>query len=261
MSLFNDKLKTISLKEVCVLIVVLYAVYFIFRSFNIMEFNPIWVYIFIIAYFIYKLRCCLSSLKYDFYKVFSGNSLKYTFFVVVLNIFLSYGLLYLSNFILNVFPSVDFLAYVPLSSVYLNASIVAAGSFFATVFISPVFEELIFRGVMLNRFKLIMPLPISLLVMSLLFAAMHHFGSITSAFVFAICMAILYLKTDNILVPIFAHFLNNLIAESIVVLDVNNVLFTNGIVICVISFLAIVSAILILVSIYSEWNNLKNNEL
>ena len=261
MSLFNDKLKTITLKEVCVLIVVLSAVYFIFNSFDIMEFDSIWVYIFIIAYFIYKLRCCFSSLKDDFNRVFSRDFLKYTLLVVVLNIFLSYGLLYLSSFILDIFPGLNFLAYVQFTSMHLNASILAAGSFFAVVFISPIFEELLFRGVMLNRFKLIMPLTISILLMSLLFAAMHTFGSITSAFVFSICMAILYLKTDNILVPIFAHFLNNLLAESIVNLDVNNILFTNDVVICVISFLAIISAILIFVSIYSEWNNLKSNEL
>ena len=90
-----------------------------------------------------------------------------------------------------------------------------------------------------------------------MFAAMHSYGSITAAFIFAICMAILYVKTDNIAVPIFAHFLNNFLAESIVILDTNNVLFTNSLVIYGVSFLAIVSAILIVASIFDEWNNLK----
>ena len=143
------------------------------------------------------------------------------------------------------------------ASLYLNASLVAVGGFIATVLISPISEELIFRGVIFNRLKLIMPTSISILVSSLLFASMHIYGSIIAAFIFAICMAILYVKTDNIAVPIFAHFLNNFLAESIVILDVNNVLFTNTPVILVISFLAIVSAILIVASIFDEWNNLK----
>ena len=257
MSLLNDKLKTISLKEVCVAIILLFIVYYLFDISNIIKVNPVWIYIILIGYFIFKLRCCFSSLKDDFHNVFSKGLLKYILLVVVLNIFMSYGFLYLSDFILNAFPSLNLFVYSNISSMYLNASIMGIGSFIATVLISPVCEELIFRGVMLNRFKLVMPVTISILLTSLLFAAMHTFGSITSAFIFAICMAILYLKTDNIMVPIFAHFLNNFIAEGIVVLDVNNVLFTNDIVICAVSFLAIVSAILIIVSIFNELNNIK----
>lgn len=257
MSQFNDKLKTITLKELFTVIILLFFIYFLFNYFGFVKFSPAWIYVIIIAYFIYKLRCCLSSLKNDFYRLFSGNSLKYVFLVVILNIFMSYGLLYLSNFILNSFPDLNFLVNFHLSSLYLNASLVAVGGFIATVLISPISEELIFRGVIFNRLKLIMPTSLSILVSSLLFAAMHSYGSIIAAFIFAICMAILYVKTDNIAVPIFAHFLNNFLAESIVILDVNNVLFTNAPVILVISFLAIVSAILIVASIFDEWNNLK----
>jgi len=70
-------------------------------------------------------------------------------------------------------------------------------------------------------------------------------------------MAILYLKTDNICVPIFAHFLNNLIAETIRLVDVNEVLFTNGNVIFAVSAFAVISAIILFVSILKELNNVK----
>lgn len=255
MSRFNDKLKSITIREVCILIIVLFIIYYSLNDLKIIKLDSVWIYIFIIGYFIFKLRCCFSSLREDFFKVFSINQLKYIFLVVILNILMSYGFLYLSDFLLKVFPALSFLAYVPISSVCLNASVFGAGGFIATVFISPVCEELIFRGVMLNRFRLVVPTSISILLTSLLFASLHTYGSITAAFVFAICMAIFYLRTDNICVPIFAHFLNNLLAESIVFLDVNNVLFSNDIVMYMVSFLAIVSAILIIASIFDEWNS------
>ena len=257
MSLFNEKIKTITLKELLSLIIILFLVQFLINSLNIVNISSTWIYVCIIIYFVYKLRDCFSSFKDDFIGVFSKDLLKYIFIVVLLNITMSYGFLYLSNFILNAFPALDFLVNFHLSSIYLNNSLIAVGSFIATVFISPISEELIFRGVLLNRFKLVMPTLISVLVTSLFFASMHPFGSIISAFIFAICMAILYLKTDNIIVPIFAHFLNNLLAESIVIADTTNALFTNNIVVFIVSVLAIVSFALIIKSIFEELNKIK----
>ena len=257
MSLFNEKIKTITLKELLSLIIILFLVQFLINSLNIVNISSTWIYVCIIIYFVYKLRDCFSSFKDDFIGVFSKDLLKYIFIVVLLNITMSYGFLYLSNFILNAFPALDFLVNFHLSSIYLNNSLIAVGSFIATVFISPISEELIFRGVLLNRFKLVLPTLISVLVTSLLFASMHPFGSIISAFIFAICMAILYLKTDNIMVPIFAHFLNNLLAESIVIADTTNALFTNNIVVFIVSVLAIVSFALIMKSVFEELNNFK----
>ena len=127
----------------------------------------------------------------------------------------------------------------------------------STVIISPIAEELIFRGVFLNRLKLIVPPLFAVLISSLFFASLHSYGSITSAFIFALCMAILYIKTDNIFVPIFAHFLNNLLAEILVFVDYNNVLFNNGMVVMIVSLLAVVSFILLSYSIIKELNNVK----
>ena len=257
MSLFNEKIKTITLKELLSLIIILFLVQFLINSLNIVNISSTWIYVCIIIYFVYMLRDCFSSFKDDFIGVFSKDLLKYIFIVVLLNITMSYGFLYLSNFILNAFPALDFLVNFHLSSIYLNNSLIAVGSFIATVFISPISEELIFRGVLLNRSKLVLPTLISVLVTSLLFASMHPFGSIISAFIFAICMAILYLKTDNIMVPIFAHFLNNLLAESIVIADTANVLFTNNLVVFIVSILAIVSFALIIKSVFEELNKIK----
>ena len=166
-------------------------------------------------------------------------------------------MLYLSNNLVIHFPVLKFLAgfYVP--SMSLTGSLPILGIFVSTVIISPIAEELIFRGVLLNRLKLITPTLFAVLVSSLLFGALHSFGSIISAFVFAICMAILYLKTENICVAILAHFLNNLFAEIIRYADYNRLIFTNDIVISIVSILAIVSAIILATSIITELNRIK----
>ena len=255
MSLFNDKLKQISLKEVISLMIVLFILMFIINRLNIFHIDPIFINIFLTCYILYKIGN-FSSLKHDIFEAFSIDLFKYTLFVVILNIFLSYGLLYLADSILDIFPALNFLVYFNMSSIDLTYSIVIS-SFVATVFISPVFEELFFRGILMNKLNIIVPPLFSILIISLLFAALHTFGNITSAFIFSICMAILYIKTDNIVVAILAHFLNNFIAESIVVLDTNNMLFTNSVVMGCVSFLAIVSAILLIVSIVQELNKIK----
>ena len=73
------------------------------------------------------------------------------------------------------------------------------------------------------------------------------------------CVAILYIKTDDILVPILVHFLNNLIAEIIVVFDSNKILFTNDLVMLAISGLALISFVLILIYILKQLNTINHN--
>lgn len=249
MSLFNDKLKKITLKELLSLIIILFVIQYFINALKIVHIDSFWIYIFIIFYFIFKLRAEIFSVKDDMLEAFSPDILKTVLAVVILNIFFSYGMLYLSNSIL------DFVPLVNLFNSFLT------GSLIATIFISPISEELIFRGVFLNRLQLAVPVVFAVLISSLLFAALHSFGSIFSAFIFGVCIAILYLKTDNIFVPIFAHFLNNLFAEIIVVMDPNKILFTNTSVVLVMSILAIVSFVIILIFIIGNLKKLNNNDL
>lgn len=249
MSLFNDKLKKITLKELLSLIIILFVIQYLINALNIVHIDSFWIYIFIIFYFIFKLRAEIFSINDDIPEAFSPDILKTVLAVVILNIFFSYGMLYLSNSILDFVPSVN------LFNSFLT------GSLIATIFISPISEELIFRGVFLNRLQLAVPVVFAVLISSLLFAALHSFGSIFSAFIFGVCIAILYLKTDNIFVPIFAHFLNNLFAEIIVVMDPNKILFTNTSVVLVMSILAIVSFVIILIFIIGNLKKLNNNDL
>ena len=247
MSLFNDKLKKITLKELLSLIIVLFLISYSFNLLNIVHIDSSWIYFFVIIYFMFKLRNEFFTIKSDIIEIFSNDMLKSILAIVVLNIFFSYGMLYLSNSILDVSQSIN------LTNSFLT------GGLLATIIISPISEELIFRGVFLNRLRLIVPTLFAVLISSLLFAALHSFGSIFSAFIFAICIAILYLKTDNIFVPILAHFLNNLLAELIVLIDVNKIIFNDSIVVMGMSILAIVSFVLILRFIVKELNTIKDN--
>ena len=249
MSLFNDKLKKITLKELLSLIIILFLIQYLINALNIVHIDSLWIYILIIFYFIFKLRDEISSVKADVREVFAPDVIKPVFAVVILNIFLSYGMLYLSNSLLDIVPSVNiFHSFL-------------TGSLITTILISPISEELIFRGVFLNRLQLAVPVVFAVLISSLLFAALHSFGSIFSAFIFGICIAILYLKTDNIFVAIFSHFFNNLFAEIIVVLDQNKILFTNSSVVLLMSILAIVSFVIILIFIIGQLKNLNNSDL
>lgn len=248
MSSINEKLKKITLKEILSLIIILFVIQYSINTLNIVHIDVYWIYIFIIIYFIFKLRDEVLSIKVDILEVFSPDILKDILFVVILNIFFSYGMLYLSDFILGIVPSFN------LFNSFLT------GSLMATIFISPISEELIFRGVFLNRLQLAFPVVFAVLISSLLFAALHSFGSIFSAFIFGICIAILYLKTDNIFVAIFAHFFNNLLAEIIVFFDSDKVLFTDGMAVSVMSVLAIVSFVILLVFIIRKLKILNNNK-
>ena len=246
MYLFKDKIKTVTIKEIFSIIIILFLIQFVLNELNIIHIDFKYMYLVIIAYILFKLRDCIFSLKQDFLSIFSFETIKNVLFVVILNIFISYGFLYLANFLSANFNLNSFL---PFSITY--------GNMIFIIIFSPIAEELIFHGVLLNRLKLFVPLLFSILISSLLFATLHNFGSISSAFIFAVCMAILYLKTDNILVPIFAHFLNNLFAESIVFIDKQEIIFNNVLVMNCISVVAVVSFIIILIFISKQLNNLK----
>ena len=83
-------------------------------------------------------------------------------------------------------------------------------AFLVVVFVAPVVEELIFRGMLLTRWSLKWGPTAGIIASSALFGIFHvgFFG----AFAFGVAMSLLYIKTGTLLVPMAAHFLNNLVA-------------------------------------------------
>ena len=163
-----------------IILIVSYLILFLLSKFGF-PFNQTWIYIVLIFYFIFKLRGYGESFKEDLKSVFSKIDLKFILFVVFLNIFFSYGMLYFSDFILQWVNAGDF--HVPFMS--LNGGIIGILGFLSVVFLSPIAEELIFRGIFLNKLKIIVPTTFAVLISSLLFASLHSFGSIFSAFIFS----------------------------------------------------------------------------
>ena len=151
---------------------------------------------------------------------------------------------------LNSFLAMSILPLLPINSLF------GIGASLSIIFISPLCEELLFRGVFLNRLKLFVPTSYAIAITSILFGSLHSYGNIISAMVFGVCMCIIFLKTKNILTCIFAHFLNNLLAEIFVYMDSGNLIFTNYVFIFVFSILAIVSFYLIVISIRQEWKHI-----
>ncbi len=83
------------------------------------------------------------------------------------------------------------------------------------VFIGPLMEELVFRGLLLQRFISKFGTANAILGSSLLFG-MLHFESFIAATIFGIFMCLLFLKTNNLWIPLIVHWTNNALA---VILD------------------------------------------
>lgn len=138
----------------------------------------------------------------------------YLFIIIFGVIILSLGLGELSRYILstidptmlNEFPSTSFFynqSETPL------APLLNYIEFIFAVIIAPIVKKILFRGVMLHRFTIKWGIKWAILASSIIFALFH--ADIIGAFIFAVVMCILYIKTASILVPIAAHIINNLL--------------------------------------------------
>lgn len=97
--------------------------------------------------------------------------------------------------------------------------------------IAPVFEEIIFRGIILNGMSRKLNSKVAIVMSALLFAIMHmNLVQGINAFLLGILLGYIYIRTKSIYLSIFAHFINNTIGIMIAVymeklVVVNNLLF------------------------------------
>lgn len=80
------------------------------------------------------------------------------------------------------------------------------------VVVAPLVEELIFRGVLLQRWAMKWGIRTSLIVSSVVFGVLH--ANVLGLTMFGLIMGLLYIKTRTLLVPIACHALNNALALS-----------------------------------------------
>ncbi|MBZ9632898.1 CPBP family intramembrane glutamic endopeptidase [Clostridium sp. FP1] len=84
------------------------------------------------------------------------------------------------------------------------------------VVIAPIYEEVIFRGILLKGMASKINPTVALVVSALFFALMHmNIPQGINAFLLGLIIGAIYLNTASIYLCIFAHFVNNFVAITI----------------------------------------------
>ena len=192
-----------------------------------------------------------KALRNEYDSLFKVADIYHVSFIVIANILFVSAIYFILRYLSHL-SIIDFNS--PLFGNFRTISISILVLYFLTVVIlSPIIEELLFRGMFLRRFNKELNVTLAILISSVLFGVCHSFGGILGAILFGICVAILYIKSKNILVPIFAHFLNNLLSFLLALSGVEYLIHSNLIIIILIIILAIVSNFVLFKAIFSEW--------
>ncbi len=214
---FNIRLRTIRLRDLLVGIivsVVLLTVLALIFPVIIEDDNLLFITLLtlILIFFAWCLRGStgLSQNFRDIFEVKTRNEILYVFALNLLFAFLFTCIIGAIDLVIG-FYDPSWVTGFDIDNVDIAGGVVFLDIIGSIIF-APLFEELVFRGVLFNRLKIRIGIIPAMLISSFLFAIGHNFGGITSAFLFGICMCILYMKTDNILVPMSVHFLNNVAA-------------------------------------------------
>ena len=213
---FNTRLRTIRIRDLIVGIIIAVIVSGILMAiFPVLEIDDLFFIVFvglILLFFAWALKGT-TGLNADFENVLQSDNFREILYVFAINLIFAFLFTYLISLldILLGFGDPTWVSIWDIDSVTVDSSVLLFDAITA-IFFAPVIEELIFRGVLFNRLKIRIGIIPAMLISSFLFGIGHDFGGITSAFLFGICMCILYLKTDNILVPMTVHFINNVVA-------------------------------------------------
>lgn len=212
---FNTRLRTIKIWELILAMILSFiATEVLATIFPAIDINDdlfiITLAVFILLFFIWCLKGT-EGLSKDIEQFKLKENRNEILYVFLLNIIFAYLFLFSVVTLDMIFGMGDptWVSIIDIDSVNPtpNAFIFSA---IASIIFAPILEELIFRGVIFNRLKIRMGIIPAMIISSFLFAIGHDFGGIVSAFLFGLCMCILYLKTDNILIPMTVHFINNI---------------------------------------------------
>ena len=91
-----------------------------------------------------------------------------------------------------------------------NYILANAVNYLTIVLVAPVMEEFFARGILLTRWTVKWGVPSAVIASSIVFGLLHT--NLIGGFCFACAMAIFYIRTKSLFVPIFLHILNNLTA-------------------------------------------------
>ena len=232
---FNVRLRTIRIWEVVIaLVVAFFLTGFTCDYFGIYsgEAEYIIFFLYMMVFFVIA-SIGTHGFKDDIYGVFKASNLFKVIMIVIPNMVLAIFLQqYLSGFD-AIFNNINLLA-LPVSDLAYEASnpLLFLFEFFSAIFIAPISEELFFRGILFNRLKIRKGVIFGVVVSSIIFGLCHfnypdHLAHIIYTCLFGMCLCILYLRTDNLLINMFAHFLYNLLSYVIVYTPIGD-LFLGG---------------------------------
>lgn len=258
---FNIRLRTIKLRELAVGIVISFILSMILMAiFPILYDNDdlffIVLLLFVLLFFIFALRKT-KGLSKNFENLFlteTRNEILYVFLINILFAFLFTCLISGIDLLIGFFDP-SWVTGLDIDTVDISAGAFLLSAIGSIIF-APLLEELVFRGVLFNRLKIRIGIIPAMIISSFIFGIGHDFGGITSAFLFGMCMCILYLKTDNILVPMSVHFINNVVAT---ILELSQIdLFVGQMPWLIIATLiALIATVLLIKYIVQETNMLK----
>ena len=214
---FNVRLRTIRIREVILAIIIAFVLAIVVAIVipgigDNEDLIMMPLLIFILLFFVWALRGTYG-LGNNFSKLFERDNRREILYIFLINILFAFVVVaFFSSFDVlygSLYPdSVPMLDFTPESMDSFTFLLEAISS----IIFAPILEELIFRGVLFNRLKIRTGVIAAMIISSTIFALGHEFGGIISAFLFGMCMCIIYLKTDNILMTMSIHFINNLVA-------------------------------------------------
>ena len=223
---FNTRLRTIRMRElIAALIIITIFGIVIAATFPIFDENydilSISIFTLVFLFFVWCLKGT-HGLDKDFENLFLEKNKREILYVFAINIAFAFIFLFLITILDFAIGMADptWVTGFDFDKIDLTPDAFFL-SCIKTIILAPVLEELIFRGVLFNRLKIRINFVPAMLISSFIFAIGHDFGGIISAFLFGMCMCILYLKTDNILIPISVHFINNVAATLMDIINID----------------------------------------
>jgi len=132
---------------------------------------------------------------------------------------LALGVVWFSSFVLS-FISPDYVEYF-LSDEDLLPKGRPIAAFFLAIYIGiigPIAEELIFRGLLLNRISYKLNLKYGIMISSFIFAIFHF--DIIGSFITGVILSFVYIWTKNLLYPILLHIANNCLVVFLVIFNI-----------------------------------------
>ena len=191
----NVKNFLLSIKEVIVLLIIQYiiliGVILIVGKDRAIIIGTLVIVVFVVCYIIYKYRYRENVLD-----IKDGKNVYFPYILLGIGISVIYNMIIFKLGIINNITNID---------IFINI--------IASIIVGPIFEEVLFRFSLINKFEVYFSRKCSVWLSTIIFALCHT-GIITIifAFIIGIVNGYLYSTKRDILIPIFVHISANMIA-------------------------------------------------